>query len=152
MTRCGTGFHPSIRILFSQERPMDTPIVTVRPDKTVITRQQLPNFVGISQQTAGATGLAMNLVIIPPGAAAAPHYHNGFETAIYILEGRVRTLYGHGLRQETINGPGDFMFIPANVPHQPINLSATEPARAIIARNDPNEQESVTLYDPAAAL
>ncbi len=40
------------------------------------------------------------------------------------------------------------MFIPANVPHQPINMSATEPAKALIARNDPNEQESVVPYDP----
>jgi uncharacterized RmlC-like cupin family protein len=32
------------------------------------------------------------------------------------------------------------------VPHQPINLSDTEPAIAIVARNDPNEQEHVELY------
>jgi len=28
------------------------------------------------------------------------------------------------------------------------NLSASEPAHAIVARNDPNEQESVVAYDP----
>jgi hypothetical protein len=37
-----------------------------------------------------------------------------------------------------------------HVPHQPVNLSDTEPARAIVARNDPNEQEHVIPYDPAA--
>ncbi|MCO5182397.1 MAG: cupin domain-containing protein [Anaerolineae bacterium] len=127
---------------------MSDQIVTIRPEKTIMTKQLLPNFVGISQESAGSTGLAMNIVIIPPGAAAAPHYHDGFETAIYILEGSVRTLYGPGLKQETINHAGEFMFIPANVPHQPINMSATEPAKALIARNDPNEQESVVPYDP----
>lgn len=35
---------------------------------------------------------------------------------------------------------------------QPVNLSATEPARALVARNDPNEQESVVLYDPLAEV
>lgn len=129
---------------------MTDQIVTVRPEKTIMTKQLLPNFVGISQESAGSTGLAMNIVIIPPGAAAAPHYHDGYETAIYILEGSVRTLYGSGLKQETINHAGEFMFIPANVPHQPINMSATEPAKALIARNDPNEQESVVPYDPAS--
>jgi len=38
---------------------------------------------------------------------------------------------------------GDFLYIPADLPHKPINLSATEAAEAIVARTDPNEQESV---------
>jgi uncharacterized RmlC-like cupin family protein len=35
------------------------------------------------------------------------------------------------------------------MPHQAFNLSSSEPARAIVARNDPNEQERVIPYDPA---
>jgi len=124
-------------------------IITVRPAATTMTRQQLPNFVGISGVTAGAKGLSMNMVIIPPGGAAEPHLHRGYETAIYLLQGRVETRYGPGLRQSVIHEAGDFIFIPADVPHQPVNLSATEPAKAIVARNDPNEQESVVVYDPA---
>jgi uncharacterized RmlC-like cupin family protein len=38
------------------------------------------------------------------------------------------------------------------VPHQAFSLSATEPARAIVARNDANEQERVDPYDPADDL
>jgi uncharacterized RmlC-like cupin family protein len=34
------------------------------------------------------------------------------------------------------------------VPHQAFNLSDSEPARAIVARNDPAEQENVVPYDP----
>lgn len=121
-------------------------IVTVRPESTTMTRQKLPNFVGISEASAGATGLSMNLVIIPPGGAAEPHLHRGYETAIYLLKGRVETRYGRRLQKSVINEPGDFIFIPADLPHQAINLSQTEPAMAIVARNDPNEQESVQLY------
>lgn len=124
-------------------------IVTVRPTETTMTRQQLPNFVGISGATAGARHLSMNIVIIPPGGAAQPHVHQGYETAIYLISGRVETRYGPGLRNSVINEAGDFIFIPADVPHQPVNLSATEPAQAVIARSDPNEQESVVIYDPA---
>jgi len=123
-------------------------IITVRPTETVNTRQQLPNFEGISATTAGATGLCMHMVIIPPGGKAVPHIHNGYETAIYILKGRAETRYGKGLKQSEINQAGDFLFIPASVPHQPVNLSDTEEVVAIVARNDPNEQESVVLYDP----
>jgi uncharacterized RmlC-like cupin family protein len=123
-------------------------IVTVRPATETMSRQQLPYFVGISEPTSGAKGISMNLVVIPPGAAAKPHIHRGYESAIYLLQGRVETRYGPGLRKSVINEAGDFIFIPADVPHQPINMSATEPARAIVARNDPNEQEHVFPYNP----
>jgi uncharacterized RmlC-like cupin family protein len=56
-------------------------IVAVRPTAEMVTRQNLPSFVGISEATAGAKGISMNLVIIPPGGAAIPHLHRGFETA-----------------------------------------------------------------------
>jgi uncharacterized RmlC-like cupin family protein len=39
---------------------------------------------------------------------------------------------------------GDLFYIPAGVPHLPANLS-DQPASAVIARTDPNEQESVVL-------
>jgi uncharacterized RmlC-like cupin family protein len=125
-------------------------LVTIRPTEDFISLQGLPNFVGVSVETAGSRGLCMNMVVIPPGGAAEPHYHDGFETAVYLLKGRVETHYGAGLRQSVINEAGDFLFIPPSVPHQPRNLSDTEPAYAIIARNDPKEQESVVLYDPAS--
>jgi uncharacterized RmlC-like cupin family protein len=121
-------------------------IVTVRPDAETMTRQRLPYFVGISGATAGTRGISMNLVIIPPGAAAEPHLHKDYETAIYLLKGRVETRYGKGLKKSVINETGDFLFIPAGVPHQPVNLSSDEPAQALVARNDPNEQENVVLY------
>jgi uncharacterized RmlC-like cupin family protein len=127
-------------------------IVTVRPDQTTMTRQRLPYFVGISSNTAGSRQLSMNLVVIPPGGCAEPHLHRGYETAIYMLQGRVETRYGPGLSRTIINEAGDFMFIPADVPHQPFNLSSTEPALAIVARSDANEQESVEPYPPSGAV
>lgn len=125
-------------------------IVLVRPAAETMTRQRLPNFIGISEATAGAKGISMNLVVIPPGGAAEPHLHKGYETAIYLMKGRVDTRYGEGLARSILVEEGDFLFIPADLPHQPVNLSSTEPAYAIVARNDPNEQESVVPYDPGS--
>ena len=125
-------------------------VTVIKSPPEILTRQKLPNFVGISAETAGARGLSMNLVIIPPGASAEPHFHKGFESAVYVLEGRVETRYGPRLERSVITEAGDFLFIPPDVPHQPINLSQTQPARAIVVRNDPNEQEHVILYDPNA--
>lgn len=126
----------------------DAEIVTVRPEKTIDTVQQLPNFVGISQQSAGAQGISMNIVVIPPAAKAQPHYHEGFETAIYLLKGEVETFYGDNLAKSVINKQGDFIFIPAGLPHQPVNLSSDSEAIALVARNNANEQETVVVYHP----
>lgn len=124
-------------------------ITVIRPDKEIMTRQKIPYFVGISRETAGAEGISMNLVVIPPGATAEPHYHKDFETAIYILQGRVDNRYGEGLKESVITEKGDFVFIPPGVPHSSVNLSATEPAMAIVSRNDPDQMENVVLYESA---
>ena len=124
--------------------------VSVRPDTATATRQGLPYFVGISRETAGAEGLSMSLVVIPPGAVSEAHVHQGYETAIYVLSGQVETRYGLHLEHSFVNGPGDFVFVPPGVPHQAVNLSKDQPARAIVARNDPDEREKVALYRPPA--
>lgn len=44
---------------------------------------------------------------------------------------------------------GTFCFIPPELPHKAYNLSETEPALAVTARNDPREQENVVLTPEA---
>lgn len=109
-------------------------------------KQRLPYFVEISGQTVNASGLSMHLVVIPPGARAEPHIHIGYETGIYVLEGVVCTRWGDELEYEVVSQAGDFLFVPPGVPHEAINLSETEPARAVVARNHPAEQDMVELY------
>ena len=121
-------------------------IVTVSGIEQTGSKQKLPIFPGISDKTAGATGLSLLKVVIPPGATAKAHVHKGYESAIYLIQGRVETRYGDGLEKSVVNEAGDFIFIPADVPHEPRNLSDTEPAIAIVARNAPDEQEHVIAY------
>ncbi|TCO81308.1 putative RmlC-like cupin family protein [Plasticicumulans lactativorans] len=125
-------------------------VQSVRPDVEVATLQRLPYFIGISGQTVNATGLSMHLVVIPPGARSEPHLHVGYETGIYVLEGTVCTRWGPALEHEVISTAGEFLFIPPGIPHEAINLSATEPARAVVARNDPAEQDKVQPFAPGA--
>jgi uncharacterized RmlC-like cupin family protein len=121
-------------------------VQALRPDREVTTRQRLPYFIGISGETVGARWLSMHIVVIPPGARAEPHMHIGYETGIYVLEGRVCTRWGPALEHEVVSEAGDFLFVPPGVPHEAINLSATESARAVVARNDPAEQDKVEPY------
>jgi len=100
---------------------------------------------GISAESAGARGIHLQIVTIPPGARAKAHKHAAHETAVYALSGESGMWFGEQLEQHVLVKPGDFLYIPADMPHLPYNPSLTENCVAIIARTDPNEQESVVL-------
>lgn len=99
----------------------------------------------ISAESVGAKGLCMHLVHIPPSARAKAHLHESHESSIYVLSGEVGMWYGQNLEQHLTVKAGDFLYIPAGMPHLPYNLSDTNPATGVLARTDPNEQESVVL-------
>ena len=107
-------------------------------------KQGLDYFSGVSAESAGAEGICMHLLVMPPGGKAKPHYHEAHETAIFMLEGSTSFYHGHNLEFLDVVNEGDFVYIPAGVPHQPFNPT-DKVARALIARTDPNEQESVVL-------
>jgi uncharacterized RmlC-like cupin family protein len=128
--------------------PTDSPTCAViRPEERFHGKQNLDYISGISAQSVGARGLCMHLLTIPPGGRAAPHYHEGHETGIYVLSGEAGMWYGEGLRKHLTIRAGQLLYIPSGVPHLPYNLSDTEPCAAVLARTDPNEQESVIPYD-----
>jgi uncharacterized RmlC-like cupin family protein len=116
----------------------------VRAEDTYAGKQGLTYFCGIAAETVGSKRICMHLLTIPPGGRAKAHMHEHHETAIYVLEGEAIALYGDRLQHQTVTKAGDLFYIPAGVPHLPINLSG-KPVSAIIARTDPNEQESVVL-------
>jgi uncharacterized RmlC-like cupin family protein len=100
---------------------------------------------GISAQSVGAQRINLQIAIIPAGGRSKVHKHEHHETAIHVLNGESGMWYGERLEQHLIARAGDFLYIPANVPHLPYNMSKTESCVAVIARTDPNEQESVIL-------
>jgi uncharacterized RmlC-like cupin family protein len=117
-------------------------------------KQGLDYFAGVSAETSGSKKLCMHMVTIPPMGRAKPHLHESHESAVYVLSGEAGMWYGEELRDHVWLHAGDFLFIPANVPHLPYNPSESVPCVGLIARTDPNEQESVTLLgiaDPGIA-
>lgn len=117
----------------------------IRPTGTFEGKQGLSYFEGVSAQSVGANGICMHMVTIPPGAKANAHLHENHETAIYVLSGECEMWYGDNLSEHMVIRAGEFLYIPANMPHLPANTSETEPCIGVLARTDPNEQESVTL-------
>jgi uncharacterized RmlC-like cupin family protein len=108
-------------------------------------KQGLDYFAGISAESAGATGICMHMVTIPPGARANAHLHQNHETAIYVLSGEAEMWFGDDLSEYLTMKAGDYVYIPAGMPHLPGNPNDEIPCVGILARTDPNEQESVVL-------
>lgn len=116
----------------------------VRAEGTYEGKQGLTYFCGIAAETVGSHAICMHLLTVPPGGRAKAHLHENHETAIYVLDGEAVTLYGDRLENHIHTRKGDLVYIPAGVPHLPVNMSDA-PTSAVIARTDPNEQESVVL-------
>jgi uncharacterized RmlC-like cupin family protein len=53
-----------------------------------------------------------------PKAFSGWHHHGEYESAIYVLSGRVRIECGPGGRTVLDGGPGDFIFVPAGEIHR----------------------------------
>lgn len=124
----------------------------LRAGEPFVGKQGFTYAPAISAETVGAQGIHLQMLTIPPGARAHAHKHESHETAIYTLSGEVGMWWGERLENNMLTRAGDFVYIPADVPHLPYNLSQTEPAVAVIARTDPNEQESVVLMPELDAV
>jgi len=116
----------------------------IRPENTYGGKQGFNYFEGISAESTGSEGVCMHLLTIPPGGRAKAHLHEHHETAIYIVSGESEMWYGENLSKHLVVKAGEFLYIPAGMPHLPAN-NTDAPCTAVIARTDPNEQESVVL-------
>ena len=107
---------------------------------------------GVSSATAGASGLCLQLASLPPGVRARAHQHDQHESAAYVIEGEMVLWFGERLEHKLVAAPGDFIYIPSGMPHLVLNGSDSQPAVAVLARTDANEQEDVTELPELDAL
>jgi uncharacterized RmlC-like cupin family protein len=124
---------------------VDADCPVVRPGIETAGKEGLGIFAGVSAEWVGAGGLSFQIERVPPGARGKAHLHADHESAIYVLSGAYECRFGPGLSRRAAVRAGEFQFIPAGVPHLPVNLSQTEPVVALVARTDPNAQERVVL-------
>jgi uncharacterized RmlC-like cupin family protein len=106
----------------------------VRPQVELVGKQGHLSAPAISAQSVGARRMHLQIVRIPPSVSAKTHKHRGHETALWHVvwrEARTASLR-KGWRLSLH-------------PVQPYNLSDVESCTALVARTDPNEQESIVL-------
>ena len=100
---------------------------------------------GISAETVGARAVFLGKVTIAPGGRTKAHLHALHESAFYLLSGdAVELCTGARLEHRETAHAGDYLFIPANVPHVAVNRGSA-PAVFIGVRNEPTAQESVVM-------
>jgi uncharacterized RmlC-like cupin family protein len=123
----------------------------VRSGESYEGRQGLTYRAGLTGATAGSRAISMVLVTLPPGARAKAHLHHGIETAIHVLEGQVETWHGERLAECAVTGPGDYLYISAEMPHLVVNRSDA-PCRALVAHTAPDDQAGIVLLPELDAL
>jgi uncharacterized RmlC-like cupin family protein len=93
----------------------------------------------ISQATTGATNIYMGVFRVPAGTQSRPHYHADCESALYMLSGAIQIRWGDRLEQTVDVHAGDMLYVPPRETHIVVNLSDSEPAEYVVARDSPTE-------------
>jgi uncharacterized RmlC-like cupin family protein len=101
-------------------------------------KQGLEYFEGVSAESAGARGLCLHRLELPPGARAEPHLHEEHESAVYVLSGEAVMWHGERLEQRMDIRAGDFVYIPAGEVHVEENASDVAPLIVVLSRNCPD--------------
>lgn len=97
-------------------------------------------YAAISGTLTGSQHLWMGGNTVLPGEASADHHHGPADSGIYVVAGHPRfTFLVDGEETSIDAAPGDFVYVPAWVPHREENPSSDETAIVVLARSTPEE-------------
>jgi uncharacterized RmlC-like cupin family protein len=123
----------------------------IRPGDAYVGQQGFTYITGLTGTTCESRGISMTVVSLPDGARAKPHLHRDIETAVYILEGETEMFFGDQLQDRMRAGAGEYVYIPADMPHLVINRSGA-PCRALVAHTAADDQVGIVLLPELDAL
>jgi uncharacterized RmlC-like cupin family protein len=72
---------------------------------------------------------------VEPGSRTSIHHHGEQETIAYVLSGVCEIRWGARGESVAQAGAGDFIHVPAFLPHMEINPSEVEPFRWVVVRS-----------------
>ena len=91
----------------------------------------------ISGPLVGSESLLAGIMLAEPNTASSVHHHGPLETVVYVLAGQSKVRWGRRLEHEVDLEPGDFVLIPAFVPHQEINPTGDQTSQWVVVRSGP---------------
>jgi len=117
-----------IRVVRAEQRSCDT------PDTPGMNRE-----VAISGTRTGSSLLWAGTNRIEGGAKTGAHHHGELESIIYVVHGHALMRWGDRLEFIAKAGPGDFLHVPAWLPHQELNASTEDELHCVLVRSGPEE-------------
>jgi uncharacterized RmlC-like cupin family protein len=115
-------------------------IRVVRPDQFDLGTAQTP---GSARRAAIAPELGVDSALwggtfeVEPGARTGVHHHGSQQTIAYVLSGTCEVRWGDNGEFAALAKPGDFIHVPAYLPHMEINPSKVRTFRWIVVRSTP---------------
>jgi uncharacterized RmlC-like cupin family protein len=114
------------------------PICVVGPSAFDEGTAQTPGSVrraAIAPQLGVQSALWGGLFEVAPGARTGIHHHGEQQTIAYVLSGICEVRWGAKGEFSARAKVGDFIHVPAFLPHMEINPSASEPFRWVVVRS-----------------
>ena len=113
-------------------------VSVVRPQQFSPATSQTPGSLrhaAICTELGIRSGLWGGTFLVEPGARTGIHHHGSQETVVYVLEGEALVEWGeHGEHSATVCA-GDFLHVPAWLPHREVNPSGDVPFRWVVIRS-----------------
>lgn len=75
------------------------------------------------------------IFIVEPFAKTGIHHHGEQETIVYVLEGEALVRWGNHGHDSVVVRAGDFLHVPAWLPHQEVNPSSNQSFRWVVVRS-----------------
>lgn len=119
--------HDGIRVVTASQRSRAT------PETLGMNRE-----VAVSGERTGSR-LWAGTNRIEGGSATGAHHHGDLDSIIYVVYGSALMRWGERLEFITRAGPGDFLYVPAWLPHQELNASETDELHCVLVRSGPEE-------------
>jgi uncharacterized RmlC-like cupin family protein len=118
------------------------PLVRSRPGERTSDTPQTPGmrrYAAISGSSMGSQ-IWMGGNTVAPGQRSADHHHGEADSGIYVVSGHPRFVFLADGEEHVVDAePGDFIYVPAWVPHREENPSPDEEAVVVLARSTPEE-------------
>jgi len=129
-------------------RPAAPQLMLIRASELSRTTAQTSGMVrsaAISGDLTGARSLWMGRTEMPPGTNSGDHHHGESETGIFVVAGTPAFVCrdpatGELIRLQT--EPGDYIWVPPNIPHREENASPDTAAVIVVARST---QEAIVV-------
>jgi len=83
------------------------------------------------------SSLWAGIFVVEPSAKTGIHHHGEQDTVVYVLEGEACVRWGNLGEHSATVGAGDFLHVPAWLPHQELNPSKEHPFRWVVVRSTP---------------